>query len=86
VKRYSLSTPGGNRLRLDDEHNVLRLEDASGGSVEMADHRITLRDASGNEVELTRERVRIHSEADLVIEAPGHDVRIVGRAVDFETG
>jgi uncharacterized protein involved in type VI secretion and phage assembly len=86
VKRYSLSTPGGNRLRLDDEHNVLRLEDASGGSVEMADHRITLRDASGNEVELTPERVRIHSEADLVIEAPGHDVRIVGRAVDFETG
>jgi phage baseplate assembly protein gpV len=86
VKRYSLATPGGNRLRLDDDKGLLRLEDASGGSIEMADHAITLRDASGNAVELTPERVRIHSEADLVIEAPGHDVRIVGRAVDFETG
>jgi uncharacterized protein involved in type VI secretion and phage assembly len=86
VKRYTLATPGGHRIRLDDDAGHVRVEDASGGVIEMSDHRIALTDASGNTVELTADRVRIHSAAELVIEAPGNTVRIVGSAVDFETG
>ena len=40
VKRYSLATTGGHRLRFDDENGLVQLEDTSGGIVEMADHRI----------------------------------------------
>jgi phage baseplate assembly protein gpV len=86
VKRYTLATPGGHRIRLDDDAGHVRVEDASGGVVELSDQRIALTDASGNEVEMTPDRVRIHSASELVIEAPGNTVRIIGSAVDFETG
>jgi uncharacterized protein involved in type VI secretion and phage assembly len=85
VKRYSVRTPGGQVVRLDDEAGILRLEDASGGSVELGDHRIAIEDANGNQVELGRDQVRVHAAADLVLEAPGRSVRVRGSSVDFET-
>ena len=36
VKRYTLLTPGGQRLKLDDQDNLLRFEDAGGSYVELA--------------------------------------------------
>ncbi|MET0772768.1 MAG: phage baseplate assembly protein V [Candidatus Limnocylindrales bacterium] len=85
VRRTSLRTPGGHLVRLDDEAGTLRLDDASGGSVELADHAIRLEDANGNHVELTRDRVRVHAATDLVLEAPGGSVTVRGSSVDFET-
>jgi phage protein D/phage baseplate assembly protein gpV len=85
VRRYSLRTPGGQVVRLDDSAGTLRLEDASGGTVELSDHAIRLEDANGNQVELGRDRVRVHAATDLVLEAPGRSVKVRGSSVDFET-
>jgi hypothetical protein len=86
IKRYTLQTPGGQIVRLDDQEGRLRFEDVSGGSVELADHLIRLEDATGNVLELTSDRVRLHSAVDLELEAPGRSVKIRGSSVDFETG
>lgn len=69
VRRYTLLTPGGHKLRLDDEGRTLRLEDGTGSYLELA---------PGG--------VRLHSKVALDIEAPGQDVVIRGRAVDFRRG
>jgi hypothetical protein len=69
VRRYTLLTPGGHRLRLDDEGRTLRLEDGTGSYLEM-----------------TPGGVRLHSKVALDIEAPGQDVVIRGRAIDFRRG
>ena len=69
VRRYTLLTPGGHTLRLDDEGRTLRLEDGTGSYVEMA---------PGG--------VRLHSKGALDIEAPGQDVVIRGRSIDFRRG
>jgi uncharacterized protein involved in type VI secretion and phage assembly len=85
VKRFTLQTPGGQRVRLDDDGRTLRLEDQSGGSVELGDNLIRIEDATGNLLELTTDRVRLHSAVDLELEAPGRSVTIRGSSVDFET-
>src|SRR5262249_28273784 len=42
VRRYTLRTPGGHRLTLDDQAPRLRIEDSAGSFVEMAADKLTL--------------------------------------------
>ena len=42
VKRYTLRTPEGHFIRLDDEHKTVRLEDSHGNYVEMTPEKVTL--------------------------------------------
>lgn len=42
VRRYTLLTPGGHKLRLDDEGRTLRLEDSTGSFLEMSPERVRL--------------------------------------------
>jgi uncharacterized protein involved in type VI secretion and phage assembly len=42
VKRYTLRTPGGQRVRLDDSKQIVRLENSDGSYVEMSPERVTL--------------------------------------------
>jgi uncharacterized protein involved in type VI secretion and phage assembly len=42
VRRYSLRTPGGHILRLDDSGNSLRLEDSHGSYIEMTPDKVRL--------------------------------------------
>jgi phage protein D/phage baseplate assembly protein gpV len=42
VKRYTLVTPAGQRVRLDDENNILRVENAGGSYVELAPGALTV--------------------------------------------
>ncbi|MFP2934313.1 phage baseplate assembly protein V, partial [Pyxidicoccus sp. 3LG] len=69
VRRYTLLTPGGHKLRLDDEGRTLRLEDGTGSYLELA---------PGG--------VKLHSKVALEVEAPGQDVVIRGRSIDFRRG
>jgi uncharacterized protein involved in type VI secretion and phage assembly len=85
IKRYSLKSRGDQRVTLDDEAGSLKLEDASGGSVELSPKVIRMKDATGSLVEMTENLVRLHSAVELVIEAPGRAVKIRGSSVDFET-
>lgn len=42
VKRYTLRTPGGQRVRLDDAKQVIRLENSDGSYLEMSPEKVTL--------------------------------------------
>ena len=85
VRRFLLGTAGGQLLRLDDEHDSLRIEDKSGGVVELSDHHIRLEDATGNRIELARDVLRLHAAVPLELDAPGQRVTIRASSVDFET-
>jgi phage baseplate assembly protein gpV/phage protein D len=67
VRRFSLQTPGGQRLRLDDGNHKIRIENDRGSFVELTPDRLTVH----------------AENADLRLEAPGHTVSIRGAAVDF---
>ena len=58
--------------------HLLRLDDAG--------RTLRLEDGEGSYLELTPSGVRLHAKAPLDIEAPGQDVVIRGRAVDFRRG
>jgi phage baseplate assembly protein gpV len=57
VRRYSLRTPGGHLIRLDDEENSLRLEHRDGSFVEMTSD--TMRIHAEADLELTAPGKRI---------------------------
>ena len=42
VKRYTLRTPGGQRVRLDDAKKTIRLENSDGSFIEMSPKKVTL--------------------------------------------
>jgi len=42
VKRYVLRTPGGQRVRLDDTKQVIRLENSDGSYIEMSPEKVML--------------------------------------------
>jgi phage protein D/phage baseplate assembly protein gpV len=42
VKRYTLLTPGGQRIRLDDSKQVIRLENSDGSFIELSPEKVTL--------------------------------------------
>jgi phage baseplate assembly protein gpV len=42
VKRYTLRTPGGQRVRLDDAKQTIRLENSDGSYIEMSPEQVTL--------------------------------------------
>ncbi len=86
VHCYTLLLPGGQRLLLDGERRIARLENGGGNHLELAPGRARLASSGGSYVELTEKRVRIHANADLELEAPGRSVIVRGARVDFETG
>jgi len=64
VKRYTLSTPGGQKLVLNDDKNILRLENSSGSFVEMSPGKVTvssktqlLIEAPGNTITIKASKV-----------------------------
>ncbi|MGH9882054.1 MAG: phage baseplate assembly protein V [Pyrinomonadaceae bacterium] len=67
VKRYTLRTPGGQRVRLDDAKQVIRLENSDGSYIEMSP-----------------EKVMLHAQRDLEIEAPGRNVVLRAKKIDFQ--
>ncbi len=67
VRRFGLITAGGQRVLLDDHGERLRLVDQRGSFIELG-----------------KERLIIHAEGvDLVLEAPGKQVLVRGKAIDF---
>jgi phage protein D/phage baseplate assembly protein gpV len=51
VKRYTLRTPGGQRVRLDDAKQVLRLENSDGSFIEMSPEKVMLHAQRDMEIE-----------------------------------
>jgi phage baseplate assembly protein gpV len=86
VRRYTFVTPGGQRLRLDDEKKSARVENSGGCYMELSPGRARIADSHGSYVQLTSEQVRVHANTDLELEAPGKTVTIRGAKVDFQEG
>jgi phage baseplate assembly protein V len=51
VRRYTIATPGGQKIRLDDGASSLRIEDKTGSYVELSPKRVTLHAAVDLEIE-----------------------------------
>lgn len=51
VKRYTLLTPGGQRVRLDDAGQVIRLENSDGSFVELSPEKVSVHAARDLEIE-----------------------------------
>jgi len=51
VKRYSLVTPGGQKIRLDDSGQVIRLENSDGSFVELSPTKVTVHAARDLQIE-----------------------------------
>lgn len=61
VKRFSLTTAGGQKITLDDDRRVLRVEDATGSSVELAPDRVTLHAAVDLTIEAPGRALKIRA-------------------------
>ncbi len=84
VRRFTLVTPGGQRLLLDDAQETLRIECSDGSFLQLSPQEVRMGDSQGSLVELTKDRCRIHAATRLEIEAPGQPVVIRGQSIDFE--
>jgi uncharacterized protein involved in type VI secretion and phage assembly len=62
VRRYTLLTPGGQRMRFDDHRRTIQLEDGGGSSLEMSPDLVRLRSAVDLEIEAPGRRVVIRSD------------------------
>lgn len=67
VRRYTIGTSGGQKIKLDDSGQCIRLEN-KGGSF----------------IDLSPEKFLLHSAVPLEIEAPGREVVITGKSIDFK--
>ncbi len=68
VRRFTLKTPGGQRVLLDDHGELVRVENQHGSFVELAPGRVTVH-AEGT---------------GLTVEAPGQPILIRAKSIDFE--
>uniref|UniRef100_UPI00082A69A6 phage baseplate assembly protein V n=1 Tax=Marinobacterium profundum TaxID=1714300 RepID=UPI00082A69A6 len=84
VRRFTLVTPGGQRLLLDDVQETLRIECNDGSFLQLSPQEARMGDSQGSLIELTQDRCRIHAATRLEIEAPGQPVVIRGQSIDFE--
>ena len=84
VRRYTFTTPGAQRIQLDDQGETITIENSNGDFIRLAPDEVRLGDNQGSLIELTPGRCRIHAAADLEIGAPGKKVTISGQAIDFE--
>jgi phage protein D/phage baseplate assembly protein gpV len=67
VRRYALLTPGGQKVRLDDNHRSVRAENAQGSFVELAPEKVTVHSTADLEISAPGRRVVIRGSAiDLV--------------------
>ena len=66
IRRYTLTTPGGQKVRLNDAEESIRFENKEGSFVE-----------------LSPKKVRFYSMRDLEIDAPGREVVISAKMIDF---
>ncbi len=86
ARLYTIRSSGGQKIQLDDIENALRLETAKNSDLHLLPGRARFQNGSGCYVQLKGKTTVIHAAGDLVLEAPGGQVTIRGKAIDFEQG
>jgi phage baseplate assembly protein gpV len=73
-----------------DKNSVLRYSLKTRGGLKFLlddeHHAIHLEDSTGSSIDFSPEKVFLHAAVDLNLEAPGHNVVIRGKAIDFQRG
>jgi phage baseplate assembly protein gpV len=85
VRRYTFTTPGGQRIRLDDKGESVQIENSNGDFIRLMPEEICVGDSRGSSIELASDRCCINAVVDLEIKAPGKKVTISGQSIDFES-
>jgi phage baseplate assembly protein gpV len=62
VSRYTLLTPGGQRLTLDDSRKSARIENSAGSFVELLPHQVTMHAATDLIIEAPGHRILIQGQ------------------------
>ncbi len=62
IRRYTLLTPGGQRVLLDDGQKTLRLENSNGSFYELGEHKVLLHSAVDLEIEAPGQKVVIRGQ------------------------
>jgi phage baseplate assembly protein gpV/phage protein D len=62
ARRYTLQTPGGQRVQLDDTGHVIRLENSRGSVVELTPDRVRLHAATSLEIEAPGQAITIRGQ------------------------
>ena len=63
VRGYSLTTPGGQRLRLDDTRKSIRMENKDGSFIEMTPGHVLLHSAADLTIEAPGKKIAINADA-----------------------
>ncbi len=84
IKRYTFVTPGGQRVKLDDQEQTVLLENSDGSTIEMHADEIKVAHKNGSYLELTANQYTMHSATKLILEAPGKDVTIAANSINFK--
>lgn len=86
VHRYSLLTPGGQAIRMNDLDDTITIENSNGSRVELNGNAINLETADGHRLEMNEQCLRLFAQTDCHIEAPGHKLTLKADKIDFERG
>ncbi|MCW8928903.1 MAG: phage baseplate assembly protein V [Gammaproteobacteria bacterium] len=86
VSRYSILTPGGQALRLDDKEEKISLINQSESTFELKEETAMMSTLSGNRIAMSDDELLVNSQGPLVIQAPGNTVTIRASRINFEEG
>lgn len=86
VFRYSLLTPGGQAIRMNDRDDTITIENSKGSRVELNGDAIKLETSGGQILEMDGQSLRLHAQTDCRIEAPGRTLTLKADKINFERG
>jgi uncharacterized protein involved in type VI secretion and phage assembly len=62
IRRYTLLTPGGQRVRLDDSHQAIRIENSGGSSIELSPEKVLIHSKVGLMIEAAGQAIVIRAQ------------------------
>jgi len=86
IQCYTIKTPGGQVVQLNDDKNSLTVKNAKGTSIRLSPGVVKITNQDGSYLRMTSKKVCLHSKTALDIEAPGQAIVIRGKSIDFESG
>ncbi len=84
VSCYSILTPGGQGLRLNDQQESIRLFNKSESCLELNKESAVISTHSGNHISMDNDTMIINSQTPLVLQAPGNTITIRASRINFE--
>ncbi len=84
VSCYSILTPGGQGLRLNDQQESISLFNKAASCLELNKETAMISTQSGNHITMNNDSMIINSQTPLVLQAPGNTITIRASRINFE--